>query len=229
MKLSFKRISFALFILVVVGLCVHLGLWQVERLQWKQGLLDRLDIMEQANPWNTKLDLDQVHDFSQGWVEGEYLEVPTIKVGPRVWNERMGAHALTPFKTDCCVLWVNRGWVPEYWQEQERPEGKVRLAGVIQTPELAGMFTPENYPQQGIWYWTDLQDMNVSSGLDHLDIVKPFVLTMTGQDPERLRTLPNPVQATMERPHNRHLQYAIFWFSMAGVLMALGVCVTLRR
>lgn len=216
-----SKTLFTLFILAVTALGINLSHWQLERLQWKNELLANIEAMETVDPWGQAIDLTQPDDFVSGTITGQFLSVPSIKIAPRMSQERMGAHALTPFKTECCVLWVNRGWVPEHWQEQDRNEGTVQLAGALQSPDVNSLFQPANYPEQGIWYWTDITDMNASAGLQDDDVL-PYVFNLKGQKPSQTTVFPDPVAVDTVKPHNRHLSYAIFWGVMAIIILIMG-------
>ena len=216
-----SRTIFTCCVLAVAALGFALSSWQFDRLQWKQALLDNIDAMQAQDPWGRALDLTNPSDFATGTISGEFLEVPAIKIAPRMWKERLGAHALTPFQTECCVIWVNRGWVPDFWVEQDREEGQVTLAGVLQSPDINTMFTPMNYPTQGLWYWTDIADMNASIGLDNAKVVG-MIFNVKGQKPEQTTSFPDPVAVEAVRPHNRHLAYAVFWAVMGIIVLVMG-------
>lgn len=216
-----SRTVFTCFVLAVSALGFALSYWQVERLQWKTALLANIDRIEAADPWEEALDLTAPEEFATGTITGRFLDVPAIRIAPRMWRDQLGAHALTPFQTECCVIWVNRGWVPDFWVEQDRAEGQITLAGTLQSPDVNTMFTPENYPTQGLWYWTDITDMNASIELAD-DQVVGMVFNLKGQKPEQTTTFPDPVAVDAVRPHNRHLAYAIFWAVMGVVVLVMG-------
>lgn len=59
---------------------------------------------------------------------------------------------------------VNRGWVPPNWKaewqehfKRMQPSSNVRVTGVVQGSENPSGFVPTNDPQQGNYFWVDVQ------------------------------------------------------------------------
>lgn len=225
MKSVLSNTVFTVFILVCSALFFQLSAWQFHRLEGKQDLLQRLDALERQDPWQSELDLAQAGDFSAGTITGRYIDGVTLKLAPRMWMDQLGAHALSPFQTQCCVIWVNRGWVPGHWEapslEESSQQQLVTLAGALQSPDINHMFQADNYPSQGIWYWTDLTDMNMAIGRDDADVT-PYIFHLKDQQPGRETVFPEPVPVESVRPNNNHLAYAIFWLVMGLMILGLG-------
>ena len=67
---------------------------------------------------------------------------------------------------------VLRGWVPKSWKESPekfdalRPKRSVQVDGLVKTSDTPGYFAPPNSPEQGQWFYYDLQAMAQACGID---------------------------------------------------------------
>ncbi|MBI1214358.1 MAG: hypothetical protein GC185_00900, partial [Alphaproteobacteria bacterium] len=75
-------------------------------------------------------------------------------------------------------------------------------------------FTPENDPAHHNWYWPDIAQMGKDAGLSK---VAPVLVTASDKAPG---VYPVGGRLRVSIP-NDHKQYAIFWFSMSGVLLVI--------
>ena len=94
----------------------------------------------------------------------------------------------------------------------DSPQSEVRITGLARRPDRANVFTPDNQPDKGVWYSTDIKQISTHTGLD----LPAYVLYA-----EQVGGVAQDFPATFAKdwqPPNDHLQYAIFWFGMAGVL-----------
>ena len=210
-----------------------LGIWQLERLTWKNAMIAALDQAYAAKPMDTKLTYDSLmaanragKQFKRGHVAGQYLYQNEIAIGPRPYKGLAGYHIVTPMALeDGGIILVNRGWVPTTRKEaKDRAEGqlagRVIVTGLARPPMGRGAFMPANNPDENEWFYTDTDDVAVHFGLRQ---VVPFVL-MAERPDHKFYSYPLPDDAKWA-PRNNHLGYALFWFSMAG---ALGVVYYLR-
>ena len=88
-------LTFSLFSFCVIGLCMGLGVWQLQRLEWKNKLLQSV-----ANTDPTSYSLlaadSSIEEFSKVVVTGNYLPNLEIRLEPRMHERKLGAHLLTP-------------------------------------------------------------------------------------------------------------------------------------
>ncbi len=205
----------------VLGLCA-LGSWQIQRLHLKENLIANLEKAAAAEP--IALDSTDIqHAFEnnvtilRGTLTGHYLHNHEINVGPRPQNDLMGHHIVTPFQLqDGGIVLVLRGWIQDGNQAPvQQPDGTLTISGVLKEPASTNSFTPKNIPEKNQWYHIDpAQIENVMNLRD----VAPMVLYE--QMPHSDSGWPLPIDA-MAYPDNKHLSYAIFWFSMAGMLIVI--------
>ncbi len=206
-------------------LLLALGSWQVHRLMWKTELnAERLarhgaEVVllpaEVAEP-------DALH-FRRVVVEGRFRHEAEMFLAARTHNRRVGYQVITPFeRTDGPPLLVNRGWVPlENEDPMTRLGGQlrdtVRIEGVLVPGGSAGWFTPDNAPDENVWFWLDLESLAAKAG-----IPPPAFLIDAGPAPNP-GGLPVGGQTRIER-RSEHVQYIVIWYALAaslGVIYAL--------
>ena len=200
-----------------------LGVWQLERLQWKLALIARVNSHIAAAP----LPLDTIKALNAD--EAQYRRVTlngrfdhaheafvfTTDAGAPVY------HVLTPFITeDGRILLVDRGEVPkDKLDPATRVAGNVtgptQVTGVWRVPDAPGTFTPPADPAHRIWYARDLAGI---AAADHLTLAAPVLIEADAA--------PNPGGLprggqTVVAFRNQHLSYAVTWFGLAICLLGV--------
>ena len=211
--------------LVAFAVLIGLGVWQLQRLHWKEGLIAEIETRTKSEP----ISLDQAIAIAR---EGHYPNYYRVKVEGRfdhtkelylyaVSEGRAGWHVITPLKTeDGEVVLIDRGFVPD---ELRNPasraagelDGVLAVTGIVRVPEAQGSFTPDNEVGANRWFWRDLQAMSRATGAGE---VAPFFL-----EAEKSNVpggWPEGGQTRLELPNN-HLQYAITWFLLAACLLVV--------
>jgi surfeit locus 1 family protein len=200
-----------------------LGVWQLERLQWKLALIARVDGHMAAAP----LPLDRIMamdaddaQYRRVTLSGHFdhsreAYVFTTDAGAPVY------HVLTPFTADDGkVLMVDRG---EVLKEKLDPAtrasgniaGEMHVTGVWRVPDAPGAFTPPPDTAHRIWYARDLAAI---AQADHLTLAAPVVIEADAT--------PNPGGwprggQTVVSFRNQHLSYAVTWFGLALGLLGI--------
>ncbi len=213
---------------------IALGLWQLERLEWKESLIFERQSRSQAPAAHLPDGLDQPHglEFQAVRVRGRLLHDNELYLAARALNGRVGLHVVTPLALDDGrILLVNRGWIPEGRRgPATRPEGQVRgdleLTGLVRLPGWKGptWLVPDNQPDENIWFWVDPPAMAEAAGLQSV-ISEVYVDAGPAENPGGL---PVGGQTRIELP-NDHLQYALTWFALALSLAVIYVIYHLRR
>lgn len=207
-------------------LCM-LGVWQIQRLDEKKALIAQIEAATAIDPMENRLYASAFinagkrgEDFISGYVVGRYLHKNEIILGPRTYEGLSGHHIITPaILEDGGTILVNRGWVPEDKAEQENraaslTPGMTVIAGIARKPEGKGYFTPENRPEKNTWYWPDIEAIAKKHQLIN---VMPYIF-YAQSTPFMTYNFPRPLN-TKWMPANNHLGYAIFWFTMAFILL----------
>lgn len=205
-----------------------LGFWQVERLHEKTGLnayraervsLPPIDLPDDPAALS-KVDASQL-DFRRVRVQGSFVHDHELYVYEPSQKGDAGYHVVTPLRRNAGPpLLVDRGWVPP---ERKAPAtraageiaGTVTITGFVRRGQSRGWLTPDNDPAHDSWFWFDLPAMSKAAGIDpsasfYLEAdatPNPGGLPVGGQTPIEL---PSP-----------HLNYAITWFSLAGILAVI--------
>ncbi len=217
----FKTIFTVLFLLGAVCTMLFLGNWQLQRLEWKTTILADIAKQESTDAMATALDLSNTDEFQRGFIDGEYMQVKPIRLAPRTNDGKVGYHFIQPFKTNNDnIILVNMGWVSNDTKSVTFNTKPKRIAGYLKTPDSKGSFTPNNNPDQNLWYFIDINDVRDRLGGD----VHPQMLYL--ESPEK--AIPKPFSG-LPKPRNNHAQYAAFWFGMAGLLVFLSGLLIFRR
>lgn len=219
-------LALILTILAVAFLC-RLGFWQLERLSWKAQVLAQIAAEEAKDPLSLRLgvqDFEGEDGFVRGSVAGVFLHDKEIALLSQVQDGEVGYHLITPFKikgTSEAVL-VNRGWVPmNYIQRSiDRPAGEQIITGFAAPPPRGNMFTPANVPNKAQWYSITPEAIFTARNLAQEGITKLWGPKILLADSGGSHNLPR-AQPILARPNNNHAQYALFWFTMAGVLVVI--------
>ena len=221
-----------LLVLLTVLVLAGFGTWQLQRLQWKEGLIAHRTAQLQAPPVALPTELDDwaAYDFRKVEVSGRWLHEQEQLFGISKHDGRLGRQVLTPLvRADGRPVLVDRGWVPEdathpAARRAGQVKGEVTVSGIARYREDggAGMFAPANQPDEAIWYTYDLPALRDATGLDLLPVVVEADANANPGD------LPVGGRTRVELP-NRHLQYVVTWYGLALTLIAVYIAFRLKR
>jgi surfeit locus 1 family protein len=209
---------------------VSLGMWQLDRLAWKEGLIATLEQRLSAPPvalptpdaWPGLTAADdefrrvtftaQLANDREALVYTSGSTLRDATGGPGYWvftPARLGGGAF---------VMVNRGFVPEGKQNPAtRPDGElagpVSMIGVLRWPESPGLFTPAGDPARNLWFARESIAMAAAKGIT----AAPFYVEL--ESPEPPGGLPHAGRLHPTLPNN-HFGYALTWFGLAAVLLA---------
>lgn len=217
-------------ILLGTAVLLALGTWQVYRLQWKEALIAQIEARRVSQPAS----LDEIQDR---WRETADVDYWPVRIGGEFEHAgeqyfytthkgAVGWSVYTPLRLrDDRVVMVNRGFVPDALRDPARRaggqiEGFVELTGLARNPlsRKPNRFIPENQPEDGTYFWKDLQAMAQSAGITNDKLLPFFVDASRSEVPGGI-----PLGGTtiIAFP-NSHLQYAITWYGLAAALIAVG-------
>jgi surfeit locus 1 family protein len=215
--------------LVLIGL----GTWQLERRQWKEGLIAAREAALAAPPVDLASDADAARglEFRRVRATGTFLHDRELLLNATE-RSRGGAGylVLTPLRlASGAVLLVERGWIPRELRDRLRreagnPTGEIAVEGILRlAPEgRPGWFVPDNDPAKNEWYYLDLAAMARAAGVP--DALPFYVEAGPAPNPGGY---PLGGQANTEL-RNEHLQYAITWYCLAAALAVIYLLL-LRR
>jgi surfeit locus 1 family protein len=225
----------AVFTVCGFAILVWLGVWQLERLRWKEGLIADIDARSDAVPGPLPAEAQwpqlnpQDYDYRHVEAHGQFDYDKEVLVfrpsGPGEYGP--GYLVLTPLLLDNgAIVIVNRGYVrQEHKDPAERGQipGDVTVKGLMRPSEPRNLFTPADEPAKGIYFTRDPAELAAHF---HLARVAPFTIDadaaqVPGGWPKggtTVRALPN-----------NHLEYAITWFGLAAGLVGVFLAVVLNR
>jgi surfeit locus 1 family protein len=223
-------VLFGLFMAAGLALLIGLGVWQLQRLEWKEGLIAKIEARVHAPP----VILKEAVARARAGEDISYLRVKTAgrfdhskeRYVYAVTDEGVGWHVITPLATpDGEVVLVDRGIVPDALKDPStRPqgeiEGTVTVTGLARQPESQGRFTPDNEPEQNRWFWRDLGGLTRSMFPGSQPEVAPLIVEAEPSDVPG--GWPRGGATRLDIP-NDHLQYAITWFLLAFCLVIIYV------
>jgi surfeit locus 1 family protein len=223
--------------LLGIAVLLGLGLWQLERLQWKKALLADL---ERAVVDAASVSLAEAEDIMARDTSKDYLRVElkgrfdhsSERYLFSLRDREAGWQVVTPFITrDRRIVLVDRGFVPERLKQPEtrlgsQIDGETRTEGFLRKHRGRGLFTPANRPDENVWYWPDvaamLASLDARPGLTSSNfLVQELPSHGVAAWPRAQR--PNPAAIP-----NNHLQYALTWFALA-LILAIMTFMVIRK
>lgn len=221
------RLVPTLFTVPGLVLLIGLGIWQVHRLHWKEGLIAQRNAAVVAAPVAPPQTLTKARtlEFHPVLAEGTFENDKELFLAASSDEGGSGYQIITPLiMTDGRTMLVNRGFIPSELKDRTKREageltGAQRVVGLLRVPPATkpSFFVPDNRPDLNLWFWVDLSAMAQKDGIADST---PFYI-----DADKT---PNPGGwpkggvTRLELPNN-HLQYAITWFSLAVALMVIYV------
>lgn len=212
-----RILSFGLLCGPVFFILVGLGTWQINRLAWKEAILASIAQAERAPPVPLPAAPSPFEKvFVTGTPDARSLslfgdDVRTTATGDTV----NGGELLTVLRRPAArPILVDLGWIPYDDFGRATLPPTLSVSGFAQAPERANTFTPKDDPADHQFYLLNPARIGPQLGVSDL---APLVLVAMGAPPAR--GWPEPA-ANLPRPPNEHLQYALTWFGLAGVLLA---------
>lgn len=231
---SFRSLIGAGLVTIFVIVFFGLGVWQLERREWKLALIARVEGRIHAAPVATpdlatekpsevaRLEYTRVTATGHFLNDRETLvEAVTIHGG--------GAWVMTPFVTDSGItVLVNRGFVPFDKKPTDtraagQLSGTVTVAGLLRPSEPKGGFLRSNDPAADRWYSRDVAAIADKRGLT--GEIEPYFIDADAT--------PNPGGypiggLTVINFPNNHLVYALTWFAMGIGLAGATIWLAFR-
>ena len=212
-----------------VAILLGLGVWQVQRLTWKEGLIAQLEARLGAEPVVLPEAPDPDADaYLRVQVTGA-VGVPALYVLTSVKPYGPGFRVIAPLTTtEGRRILVDLGFVRHEGKDQwEVPGGEtggetggeVTVIGALYWPNETDGFTPEPDRDGNIWFARDLPLMAEALQTD---------LIMVIAESHGSGDWPRPRRLGINLP-NDHLQYAITWFSLALIWAVMSVLLVRRE
>lgn len=243
-------IAATILVLVVAAVCVRLGFWQLDRLEWRTErnriLSERLalPVLPVASA-----DLDTAGlAYRRVELRGEFDNARSFVLAGRAHGGVPGVHVVTPLRLEHGdVVLVNRGWLraPDAATVDLRPhrvDGPVHLIGMVvpffarRAPDDDGGRDAARYPIRvadpaaddgtaPVWFRPDDEAVRASLPYPVADFI---VQAIAEEGADAVAGQITPL-GPPELDRGPHLGYAIQWFSFAAIaLIGWGIVVARR-
>ncbi|MEX2031899.1 MAG: SURF1 family protein, partial [Dehalococcoidia bacterium] len=211
-------------LVAALAVLVSLGVWQLQRNEWKHDLVARSHQRTDAPPLDLATALtsgaDDV-DFRRVVVTGEWLTDDVMFIANRVRASVRGEEIVIPVRVrDDLTVLVNFGWIPDGSRDDVLPEVLAEAGAPVAGLALnLGDRTARRAPS-GSWTAAAPTSMGAELGYE----MAPWIVLAGDERTEAARAGDDlPVQGwqrfTSTTPH---LEYALTWFGLALALVAIA-------
>jgi len=221
--------------LVLLPVLAGLGVWQLDRATWKQGLVDAHEASTHLVPVDLGwlLESGELAAFRPVGVRGQYDLEHQVLLDNRLYQGHAGYHVLTPLRLADgeSVVLVNRGWVPTGLDRTvlpglPGPAGPVIVEGVTslppENPFRLGDVEESNAGWPKVVQQPDLAQLERLLGTRLL----PVILLLDESNEHGFVRDWQPVYGVTP---DKHRAYAMQWFTLALVLLLIYIGVNSKR
>lgn len=191
--------------LICLATLLALGTWQLDRREWKRELLATIEERLTSPAVPIPAADGPEWEYRRVTVAGEVVPDSWFRFPGRAKDGQVGdALMLLVQEPSGRLILVEHDFVAFGAPLPELPSA-IAKEGILRAPPTPGLFTPDNNASANQWYFADPSAMAALKGRGS-DPVYP--LYVVGED---------------WRPQlsNRHLEYAVTWFSFAGIFVII--------
>jgi len=221
--------------LLLLVLMTGLGLWQLERADWKQALVDTNEGRSRLSPIALRpgAEISDEVQYRRVFARGYYDMEHQLLLDNKTYQGHAGYHVLTPLRlaeSDAVVL-VNRGWVPLGKSRADLPElpgtdGEVLVDAIIKLPPMK-LFRLADVDETNAGWPKVVQQVEMGELEQLLGVtLEPLTLLLDKDDEFGfIRDWKAVYGVTVDK----HRAYAVQWFTLAAVLLIIYISVNSRR
>lgn len=220
--INMRRAGFTLAALLLGLFLIGMGLWQVERREWKHNLIAAVDSRKDAAPvsapgpdqWANII--PDTHAYLRINASGTFQHDKEVLV-KAVTERGAGFWVMTPLDMGDYQLFINRGFVPPEkadpaTRQPAQIAGPVEIIGLLRLSEPKGGFLRENDPAGERWFSRDVPMMVEARGLGR---TAPYFVDADAS----ANAGGYPIGGlTVVKFNDHHLIYALTWFGLAGLV-----------
>jgi len=219
--------------LVLLGVLVSLGFWQLDRAEQKRALLAQYSggrdhvVMQLEAGLKSAAGLN----YRSAVVTGHYDAAHQFLLDNRTHAGRAGYQVLTPFmiRASGTAVLVNRGWIP-LGESRDRlpqvpvPEDARSISGRLKIPSRVLVLGKEE-PRRG-WPW---RIQRVRLDVLSRELGRPLLPVVLLLDAEQNDGYVRAWRPLVGFGPERSVGYAVQWFGLATVLLIIYLVVNTRR
>jgi surfeit locus 1 family protein len=227
---TFWATALAMPVLIVL---IVLGTWQVQRLQWKNELIETRAERVGAVPIDipdalkSPADLPDI-EYRPITLTGKLRNDRAMILLNRVNNSRVGGHLIAPLELagGQGTVMVDRGWMSLTELRAFRAAGgaSVTLDGFIRMYTVPGYFVPENDAVGHNWFFMHEAEMLAAANLS--GPVGFYVQAGPNATPPGVYPVGSVPDVSLR---NSHLEYAVTWYALGAVLLVIFVIFHWKR
>ncbi len=227
------RWSLTLATLLLLGVFISLGFWQLGRAKEKTTLQQLYQNRLQAAPTPlNQLPPDIDLRYYPVTITGQYDVAHSILLDNKINQHRIGYEVITPFiiPNEKKVVLVNRGWIPAGQNRSQLPA--LTNVPVLQTLHGVIYIVPGRpftlgEPVEAKEQWPlRIQAIVIPAVAKALQQpIYPFIVLL---DPKQNYGFTRDWQP-INTPAHKHTGYAVQWFTFAGVLIIIFVALNTRK
>ncbi|MDC1205938.1 SURF1 family protein, partial [Amylibacter sp.] len=126
-----------MFGLVGVIVLISLGVWQMQRLEWKNDVISKIYERRNGDPIslndNYKTSSPETHNYLRVFFEGEIKNNEAHVYAPQ--KDGLGYRIVSEFDWNELSILVDLGWVEKTKKNETRTTGDARVIGYISYPD----------------------------------------------------------------------------------------------
>lgn len=226
--------------IILCGVLVGLGTWQVIRLHQKNNLISHMTAQINQAERDLRLypPIDgaawQALDYRRVVLQGDWLDLHQFKLIPRTYEGQSGYHLLVPFRLqNGQIVLVNRGWAPDKTDMGPQSQnGTAVIAGIVRTaPGEKPFGMMYNNPAKGQWAWPDLKALANAMGVQELAPVIVYA-ERAGETPDKSINDADeyPIGGQVQLAiRNEHKQYALTWYALGLAFLVIWLAAAKRK
>lgn len=245
--LADRRFQFRLVLTIFTALglvvLIALGAWQMQRLSWKQGLIAKIEARIDAAPISfeeavARAEAGEDMEYTPVSLIGRFVDGADANVFGS-YEGKAGVYVFTPLQSEQgAYIYINRGFTPQGVSEAMTPPmltpersspieagGQVEAAGLFRSREEAfppaAWFRPTTKSADGLWFMRDPLLFGADAGIETVPYYVDRFAVEGAQWPKG--------GTTRIDFRNKHRDYALTWFGLAGALFGVWLVFSLPK
>jgi surfeit locus 1 family protein len=210
-----RIIFFVVFGLGGAAILISLGVWQMQRLAWKQTILTQIENRITQTPVAIPAIPDPVADKYLSVTAEGFMKPDALRVLVSQKTVGAGYRLISPFMIEGRTVLLDRGFISvnDPLPEPSLLQVQTVVTGNLHWPQETDGYTPAPDRAKNIWFARDVDFMAKALETD------PILIVMRDSSAANDGVTPLPVDTS--RIPNDHLQYAITWFLLAAIWAAM--------